>query len=89
MNSACGRRHIELQTVGRAVLYSLFALAFISLAWAGTLDVVQPNSYPTRVAQGPGGKIYVTDARSGSVFKYSVNTASALLKQAWSGMCLP
>jgi DNA-binding beta-propeller fold protein YncE len=36
----------------------------------GPLAVQNSNDHPTRVAWGPGGKIYATDARVGSVFIY-------------------
>ena len=34
------------------------------------LSVVHSNAYPTRLAQGPEGKIYVTDARADALFIY-------------------
>jgi len=35
------------------------------------LSVKHANDYPTRIAQGPDGKFYVTDALAGSVFIYN------------------
>ncbi len=37
------------------------------------LSVKNTNGYPTRLAQGPNGNIYVTDAAAGSVFIYNPN----------------
>ncbi len=35
------------------------------------LRVVKANAFPTRLAKGPDGKIYVSDAKAGSVFIYT------------------
>jgi len=47
----------------------------LALSWGfgagGDLSVTQPNNYPTRLAQGPDGKLYVSDAMAGSVFIYN------------------
>ena len=37
------------------------------------LQIVNQNTYPTKLAEGPRGWIYVTDAKSGSVFYYDQN----------------
>jgi outer membrane protein assembly factor BamB len=36
------------------------------------LEVVNENHYPTRLALGPDGRLFVSDAKSGSVFIYEV-----------------
>jgi DNA-binding beta-propeller fold protein YncE len=43
------------------------------------LAVVNSNDYPTRVAWGPDGKLYVSDAKSGSVFIYERTPALTLV----------
>jgi sugar lactone lactonase YvrE len=37
----------------------------------GTLAIVNQNNYPTRLAWGPGGSLYVTDAFTQSLFIYN------------------
>ena len=37
------------------------------------LSIKNTNNYPTRIAQGPDGKFYVTDALAGSFFIYNGN----------------
>ena len=49
------------------------------------LQIVNNSRYPTRVAAGPGAKIYVTDARVGSVFIYETETSGGLLSLRLTG----
>jgi len=50
------------------------------------LGVRHANTYPTRVAEGPDGRVYVTDPRVGSVFIYS---ASLQLAGELGGLASP
>ena len=56
----------------RALLFTAFGLFLMAGEQSrGTgLSVVQANNAPARMAQGPEGKIYVTDPEAGSVFIY-------------------
>jgi hypothetical protein len=49
------------------------AAAELTIAVAADLSVGQANRYPTRLAEGPAGKLYVSDAKVGSVFIYEAS----------------
>ncbi len=48
-------------------------LTLVSSSLASDLGVEHKNQYPVRVAIGPGGKVYVSDATVNSVFIYDTN----------------
>lgn len=51
------------------------AAAEVSVSVTDRLGIEHDNRYPTRVAKGPGGKLYVSDPRAGSVFVYGAGLA--------------
>ncbi|MEI6126115.1 MAG: 6-bladed beta-propeller [Pseudomonadota bacterium] len=56
-----------------AIVLSLLSFFCTGFSLAGDLRVLNFNSYPTRICLGPGGRIYVSDAKLGSVFIYDTN----------------
>ena len=57
----------------RKMLYVMTAGFFLLIAGSvlgADLSVLHANQVPTRLARGPGGKIYVTDPQAGAVFIY-------------------
>ncbi len=51
-------------------LLLFFALGLAGCQPPADLSLENPNKFPTRVAQGPDGKIYVSNTQLGSVFIY-------------------
>lgn len=56
--------------ISRHALFLLIIVLSQSIAFGGRLDIWKTNSYPTRLALGPNGNVYVTDYRAHSVFIY-------------------
>ncbi len=73
LQPAIGRVYLRLP----AVLLLLFGLALPGCQPPPDLSVENANSYPLRIAQGPEGRIYVSDASAGSVFIYRYDPASS------------
>lgn len=62
------------------------ASAAAAISVADRLAVLHANRYPTRLAVGPGGSLYVTDAKVGSVFVYN---ADLTLRGELKGLARP
>ena len=56
---------------------------------ADNLEVRHPNLYPTRLAQGPGGELFVSDAKVGSVFIYNTEGSSLSVVGELKGLDRP
>jgi len=60
------------------IIYLMGVLVFLNAlsaekSFAGKLALQNSNTYPIRVVLGPSGRIYVSDAKAGSVFIYNSN----------------
>jgi DNA-binding beta-propeller fold protein YncE len=55
----------------------------------GNLTVVHTNDYPLRIALGPNGRLYVSNAQIGSVFIYEVGPGSLSLIGELKGLVEP
>ena len=47
-----------------------FIIDYFKCNGPNPLTVINKNDYPTRLAYGPNGKLFVSDAKAGSVFIY-------------------
>ena len=63
---ALGRNTLGMAATG-------FFLLMAGAAPGADLSVLHASQSPTRLARGPGGKIYTTDPKVGSVFIYDSN----------------
>jgi hypothetical protein len=67
--------------VGTRVYFAGYAVNYMGTGYSphksfivkGALEVKNPNKYPTRLALGPDGRLYVSDPKVKSIFIYDTN----------------